>query len=743
MRRRSFLQRLGLGTSGLLLSKTVKSRGLNYSLSDDFNIENVEDLLSQEGEVILRINYSSESNQEIQKHSGKIKVAGGKLLRSKNYFFHDEFDNFDSEIPGMKIASDQGHVDVVVLWIKEAKNETTIRFPVGKSKHQCTIREIIKEKDIEINYEGAQATISFLLDKEIGEVDPSDIGVLDDPENFSFTVMADPQGGNPFSHETVATRMRIHNAFIDESVRVVNKLDPQPLFNLVVGDIVDGQGHQDDFRAMNDMLEHVKIPTFYELGNHETKYKSVFTPGYNMDAFKNYFAAQKEFNGMDKLLYSFNLGRWHFIVWPDPLRAKFWELHPHYFDWLEQDLEKYQDRPTFFFQHVPMHPIGINPLINYAESVDVKRTLLDILTKHGNVKYILSGHVHIPMKAAVKTAVEYKGIKMINLPAAGYRPRAFGEEDYNGGPTQGVAIVDIKGEEAGIHFKSVVNEMFTFPDPPKFSPEKFPLWLNHKWELAEKERLQNGNFVDGLDHWNQRYVYTEDVHPSNICEGRFDEYGNSYLYLFCKPRGYHIPGQDRLPQAINRICQVIKNPKRKMPIIKILHWLDPTNYKAYGLAGTYIWIEGFEQGLKRLNIVYSTDHIFWNLGGSQSQIRKVLPVHMEITKPAGEWRNLILNPVEDFKRHTEMRESYPDRLDTFSISLGVWTINEGKGNTIGAGYTDIDISLMDSSSSSSIISMIGEEEIAPKEQKYMWWKGTDHVAGEHMNITEDLNRYLR
>jgi 3',5'-cyclic AMP phosphodiesterase CpdA len=101
---------------------------------------------------------------------------------------------------------------------------------------------------------------------------------------------------------------------------------------------------------------------------------------------------------------------------------------------------------------VPSHPIGINPLINYAESVDVKRTVLNILSKHGNVKYIFSGHVHIPIKASFKTAVNIHGMKLINLPPAGYRPRAFGEQDYHGGPCQGLLVLDFNGQECKATF---------------------------------------------------------------------------------------------------------------------------------------------------------------------------------------------------------------------------------------------------------------------------------------------------
>ncbi|NJM94261.1 MAG: hypothetical protein HC842_06005, partial [Cytophagales bacterium] len=126
-------------------------------------------------------------------------------------------------------------------------------------------------------------------------------------------------------------------------------------------------------------------------------------------------------------------------------------------------MERHKDRPTFFFQHVPIHPIGINPLIDYCEEVHVKRLLFDILGKHGNVKYVLSGHVHIPVKASFKTAVEHRGMKLINLPAAGYRPRAFGEPDFNGGPSQGFVVVEVQGEQVRLTAKTLTEEEYEYP----------------------------------------------------------------------------------------------------------------------------------------------------------------------------------------------------------------------------------------------------------------------------------------
>jgi len=742
MQRRSFIRRAGLGTGGLMLAGKISKTPFSGVYGPAFKVDTYDDLVASDGSVMLRLTYSSSDTHRIAHHEGRFRVKKGTLTKTRNYFFHGSMDDMDPSMPGLDVISYQGYADIVVLWIGDGSASTVIELPVGSRRRSFTIGELISSRDLEFEDGAARVSVGYLLDHEIGEIDPSEYGITPQGDRFRFTAMADPQGGDPYAHESIPTRMRIHNAFIDESVRVANELDPAPAFNIVIGDIVDGQGHHADFRAMNDALEKVKAPTLYEIGNHETKYRSEFGPGYNMSAFQNYFTAQKEFNGMEKLLYSFNLGQWHFVVWPDPLRSNFWETHPHYFAWLEEDLEKHKDRPTMLFQHVPVHPIGILPLINYAESVDVKRTLLDILAAHGNVKYVLSGHVHIPMIASVKTSVTYKGIQLINLPAAGYRPRAFGEEDFNGGPSQGVAIIDIDGKDATVRFKTVTNEQFTYPEAKPFDEQAYPLWLSHKWELAKHSALKNGDFSSGLDHWHRRYVYSEDTDPSNICEVRTEDPGGASLYLFNRSRGYSAPGQDRLPQSINRICQVVQQEPGTVPLVQLSYRLDPETYHPENLAGTFIWIEGFEKGLKRLNVVYSTDYVHWHLGGDQSQLRTAIPVHLDLKADPGKWRKLVLNPVADFMKFTEDENPKPGHADVFAINFGVWTINEGYRREAGTSYRDVSLEFMDNSRINEKSSSNEGEVIRKKEQKYLWWHGVKHPAGEHQSYVEDLNKYL-
>ena len=164
---------------------------------------------------------------------------------------------------------------------------------------------------------------NLLLDREIGEISLADFGATEAGKNFDFIAMADPQGGFPDDEQQLDTRMKIHNAFIQESVSLANNLDFDPLFTVIIGDVCDKWGYEKDLRQMNAFLSELNSPVIYGIGNHETLLRSEFGPGYNMQAFSNFISAQKAINGLDKLLYSFNAGSWHFVIWPDPLSVRF------------------------------------------------------------------------------------------------------------------------------------------------------------------------------------------------------------------------------------------------------------------------------------------------------------------------------------------------------------------------------------------------------------------------------------
>jgi len=714
MKRRQFIKGVGMSSAALATSAAYGAGNQDkehrlpaWSYGD---IDSLEDVISQEGLVVIRIAIVDNPDMAEFRISEQVQVKKASVDRAHTYSFEKE---------------------VMVLWLKDATEKTSIHIS-GASGFRFSLEELLEKEELSATLGGISIKTNFLLDREMGELALKDFGASEPGSDFNFVAMADPQGGLPDDADGLKTRMKIHNAFIQESVELTNRLEFDPLFTIVAGDVCDDWGYEKDLVQMNEFLSKIKSPVLYGIGNHETLLKSGFGPGYNMDAFKNFLAAQKAINGLDKLLYSFNAGRWHFIVWPDPLRTNFWETHPHYFDWLERDLEKHKERPTMVFQHVPIQPIGITPHINYAESVYVRRTYLDILVKHGNVKYCLSGHVHIPVKASFKTAISMRGINLINMPAAGYRPRSFGEEDYYGGPSQGVAIIQITDDSASVQYKTVNEELYSYPSQlPEFDEVAYPLWLSEKWELPTARNFINPDFQNGLKSWARRYVYTEDVHPSNLCESRqAPEREGTALYLFCRRRGYQAPGQDRLPQDINRITQALEIENGDTPSIHFNYRIDGAQTNPDGFAGGYILAEGYSGSNRLLKIMYSAGKIWVNNWGARNRNKDVPYHHFALSTKADSWQDTTLNIAQDFEKVTPGINYSDLNVDRLVLTLGVWNINDGEEQPFGIYFTGFRLDLNQTNQSNS-----GGVAIREKPVEDIWWRNklwpNKNMAGEH------------
>lgn len=716
-----------MGSSGLLLTQNALSNQHTNAGYSYGKISTLADALTREGLVNIRIAFKSSEPATIQKFTARVSVAHGKINRIKKYFFKETNQPFAANEFQLSVSHEQPNI--LALWIEKPGEKTRVSISANSATESFTLADLLENQEITRELNDVSITANILPDREIAEISPGDFKATDPGANFRIVVMADPQGGDPEEKGNHPTRMKIHNAWAEESITQANIMEPA--VTLILGDIVDSQGEERNFIRMGEFFRKLRSPILYAIGNHETIYRATFTPGYNMEAFNNYFDAQRNINGLELMLYSFNMGEWHFIVWPDPLRANFWETHPHYFDWLERDLEKHKNRPTIFFQHVPAHPIGIDPLINYAESVDVKRTLLNIIAKHRNVKFVFSGHVHIPVKASFKTAISYRGMKMINLPPAGYRPRAFGEEDYHGGPCQGILVLDFDRENCTATYRTVMEEEYVYPDSlPEYDENTFRLWLNHKWQLPAEDNIINGNFAKNLDGWTRRYVYTEDKDPSNICE-TVTENGRSALFIFSRKRGFDQPGQDRLPQTINRVCQVVKLKDGTWPILDFQYKINEKT-DLEGWCGAYVWIEGFAGAFKKLNLIYSSGIAYSNLGESFSKSEFTKNVHLGLSDIPGKWHDVSLNIPHDF--NTSYDTSFKDLdLERLAISLGVWTINDAADYPYGIYFTGFNLR-----NGSDGFSSVDGAEILPKPEKKIWWLGKyfpfRHTAGDHRYI---------
>lgn len=736
MKRRSFLKNLGAGAAGMLVA-TQHLQGNTATLQRP-NVwqypypQSLDQAKTADGHLLVRLAFEPADPKTEATFRGTVKVSKGHIKEVRNWFF-EQGDHFDASRGLCNLQTSGNLTDVVMYRLDEFSEATRFSWTINKTAFSFTLSEVFQAKELQWKDQTGMITANILFDKEIGEINLADYGIADPGDEFTFAVMADPQGGDPSAEPPdLRTRMKIHNAFIEENVAMINRLERTPAFTMVVGDVVDAWGYEKDFAQMNAFLQKLKTPLLYELGNHETEHNLAFGPGYRMDGFNNYFAAQQAVSGFTKLLYSFNAGRWHFVVWPDPMRTNFWETHPHYFDWLEKDLEKYSDRPVVFFQHVPIHPIGIDPFNDYyCEAVHIKRLVLDILARRGNVRYVLSGHVHIPVRASVKTAVEYKGIKFINLPAAGYRPRGFGEEDYFGGPSQGSALVQVNGDKAQVWYKTITEDEFRYPEKmPAFDEKAYALWFNNKWEVECADNFRNPNFTNGLDNWIRNYIYEEDERPSVVCQAQKEIHNEpDALYSYTRLRGYMAPGQDRLPQGINRAAQVVFC-KGANPVISFRYRIDGANSDFNGRCGAFVLIEGFRGTHKRVNLVYSA-HMAWaNVVGKQEGAGLVPDVQVGLDNTPDVWHKAVLNLAADHDQYSKAAKFATLGIDRIALTVGTWSMNDGTEQPFAAWFTAFNIEYKDAGPSA-----VNGNPLSEKPDAKRWWMGKDlkrtSYGGEH------------
>jgi 3',5'-cyclic AMP phosphodiesterase CpdA len=735
MKKRTFIKNLVLGGPSVLLGTALLANRQNddYPQYQYGRPGSLNEVISRENQFMLRIEVRAVSSVEPVEAVLEMAVSRGKTERVKHYFFKPGMQVLDRSGGSIRALVNNVDPGVLVAWIGSPEERTSVTLKLNGKEIRFTLAELVSQHEIRLESGEVQVTANYLLDREIAFLTPEQMGIKlpADTGKYTIAILADTQGGMPGVPGSSDTRIKIHNAFIEDSISITNNLDPQPLFTLILGDVVDAQGEKEHFSVMHRLFERLRSPVLYAMGNHESIYRSVFSPGYRMDDFNNYYAAQKAINGMEELLYSFNIGKWHFIVWPDPLRHEFWETHPHYFDWLEQDLEKHRDYPVMFMQHIPIHPIGIDPLINYAESVAVKRLLADIIARHGNVKYVFSGHVHIPVRSSFKTAVNYKGMKMINLPAAGYRPRGFGEEDWHGGPSQGVLVADIEGDRADVYFKTVTEEIYPYPDNLRgFDEKKYPLWYSHKWELPARNQIQNGDFSKGLEGWSRRFVYQESENPSNIMEVRkvVRERSMSALYVRSRKRGYPAPGQDRLPQNINHLCQTV-NVDGIPGILKFDYRIDGNNTDMGRFCGAFVWAEGFRKGFQVLNLAYWVGFSEVNIGGGHSRVGVVTPGHFHLDETADVWHSATINLEKDAGHYGKTISEL--KVDKVAINVGTWNINDAVPVSFAAWFGMFRLEPYNPAVQSNVDGRPVQE--TPPEKK--WWRNKyeqfANIAGEH------------
>ncbi len=325
-------------------------------------------------------------------------------------------------------------------------------------------------------------------------------------ERFSFGVCADPQVGHADDPNPVASNAR---RTLRLAVDELNRRDSPPLFTVFLGDLVNVF---DDASVANfeDCIAGLKSQAVLVHGNHDTR------PPY--DGFK---ALMGRVCGFQDLWWSFDAGRWHFVVLPCNLGhggAAAEAAEKEMLAWLERDLADNAARPTMVFEHFHALPQGLTQLEWYNFPMDLRVRIMSLLTRHGNVRWYFNGHVHNGLKASVKTSWRYRGINFINAPTI-IQSRNFGEE--YGGFVSGLEtggyylVVEVDGEQVRLTGRLAgLDRDWAYPDTfTEFRDELEPRWFTRGAALPASAALVNGDFSDGLKGWSACYRYKADVSP--------------------------------------------------------------------------------------------------------------------------------------------------------------------------------------------------------------------------------------
>jgi 3',5'-cyclic AMP phosphodiesterase CpdA len=560
--------------------------------------------------------------------------------------------------------------------------------------------------------------------KEYGTPEKLDLAYLGltQTKKYSFIVMADPQGGDPNINNKHG-RIGPTNERIKLIVQSINREPVQPDFVMVVGDVVDDEAEEEHFEMMHSLLSEINAPILYEMGNHETPYPGnpstpgIFYPGdeeNNFQLLSNYILAQKKMSGINRICYSFDVGDVHFIVFPNPIRPGFFETYP-VFDWLEQDLRAHRDQPVMFFHHSPVVPTGHAGIVSYSEEPPIKRRTLELLASHGNVKYAMSGHVHIPFKSSVKTARVYNGTTYINLPTGGIGARNFGEPDVVSPPSVGYAVVHVDGTKIDMKLKHFDDDILLEPQTSDFNPDDFKLWFYDDWELPPFNELQNGDFNEGLNHWSKYFIYMQDKDPSITQNVIKDPQKTSALELYIDK---DVPYGNAV--TFNQVSQMIDLQDKNKAYLNFEYKINGRDI--LGNAGGVVSVALYS-GEKNLGkIVYCFGKAYGKLDGVHTSPYDYFHYRCDYKPDA--WNKGQINIADDIaliQGKRKSRLSLKD-ADKVKITLQAWTRGKNwktlEDSQIRIKFADVSLSDTGRMSGSSFA---GQKPVLLKTDQVMQW----------------------
>jgi len=515
-----------------------------------------------------------------------------------------------------------------------------------------------------------------------------------DRDEFSFCIWADPQVADASLGKDMARADKPTIARLLRAIDLTNRLKPD--FVLVLGDIVHGQGQLKSFKRYVETCVHLKPPQYLLAGNHDFIHAWYDHGLYESDEGRKFFGnfrwAQRQLNSLDKVNFSFDAGRWHIIMFSIPgvhglMSVEYLHSYPEHWKWLEKDLAEHRDKPTIFCTHHPALPAGRKLFELYGPNARQRRRLVETVTRHGNVRLCLFGHVHNTVSSIPRIAWRYKGAAWVTLPTTsfqGVRSRDYHEDAKS---SFGVGRIRVTAEKLSpLEFHTLAGEVFTY------NLDEFPDYdhahTTHLWEdceLPPNPEIVNASFEQPLTNgWFLKHILESDRPPEAQRKITTDRAtgGKKSLWMFCGGPGTR--GNWPSVGHYVEIKQALGPPPRdSSPVLNFDYYIPREHFSEQGARSAFVMVTGHK------NDEWSSHKAAPYQFGLQYSLGFPDPTPVKspyVKSDAGifradpvldKWQTCRLNIRRDFERAYPGR-AWPDlKLDSIVITLGVWNAAKG------------------------------------------------------------------
>lgn len=160
------------------------------------------------------------------------------------------------------------------------------------------------------------------------------------------------------------------------------------VFCVITGDLTD-TGEMAAYEALQALVDTAPLPVYLTLGNHDRR--EMFARVFDADHLDTDGFVQRSVpleTGYALLLDTAQAGRGS------------GRLEPVQLAWLDRELEKTGGAPVYLFMHHPPLPVGMKHFD--AILLEEPDGFFEILHRHGNIRHIFFGHVHLNMSGAFR-----------------------------------------------------------------------------------------------------------------------------------------------------------------------------------------------------------------------------------------------------------------------------------------------------------------------------------------------------